>query len=76
MEQNSNCSTVSNGVSQGSVIGLVLFVIFINDLTEVTQSIAQMFTDDTKVFRSMVSKEDRTLLQRDIDQLAHWADTW
>ena len=35
-----------------------------------------MFADDTKVYRNIVSEEDGELLQRDIDQLAHWADTW
>ena len=48
----SNWSLVSSGVPK-DVIGLVPFIIFINALPELSQSIAQMFTDDTKVFRSM-----------------------
>ena len=72
----SDWSSVTSGIPQGSVIGPVLFVIFINDLPEVTQSIAQMFADDTKVFRSMVTDDDRELLQEDIDQLAKWANIW
>jgi hypothetical protein len=72
----SGWTPVTSGVPQGSVIGPVLFVIFINDLPEVTQSIAQMFADDTKVFRSMVTDDDRELLQEDIDQLAKWGNIW
>ena len=46
-------------------------MIFINDLPNVTHSIAKMVADKKKVFRSMISEEDRELLQRDIDQRTH-----
>lgn len=42
---------VTSGVPQGSVLGLSLFVIYINDLPNVIQSDAYLFVDDTKIFR-------------------------
>jgi len=47
----SNWTQVTNGIPQGSVLGPVLFVIFINDLSDVVQGFIEMFADDTKLFR-------------------------
>ena len=45
---NSDWAQVASGISQGSILGPVLFVMFINDLLEVVHSMAEMFADDTR----------------------------
>ena len=68
--------SVSSGVPQGSCLGPVLFVIFINDLPEVVDSLCQMYADDTKLFSSVQTLELRKQIQKDLDNLIDWADKW
>ncbi|KAK3790961.1 hypothetical protein RRG08_039822 [Elysia crispata] len=72
----SEWSPVTSGVPQGSILGPVLFVIFINDLPDVLNSWCQMYADDTKVSTTVDSKKESQVLQKDIDRLVEWADRW
>ena len=74
----SDWSRVISGVPQGSVLGPLLFVIFINDLDNCTEHISIMlkFADDTKLGNRSVTIEDRDKLQKCLDDLVVWADTW
>ena len=53
-----------------------MFVIFINDLPEVTHSMAQMFADDTKVYTEVNDIGAKEQLQNDIDNLVNWSNNW
>ena len=57
---------VKSGVPQGTVLGPILFVIYINDMPDVITSSCKIFADDKKIF-SMVSQD--STLQTDLDNL-------
>ena len=64
---------VTSGIPQGSILGPILFLIFINDLPECVNSVCNIFADDTKIYN--VSKENKTI-QEDLNSVLHWSYTW
>ena len=67
---------VLSGIPQGSVLGPILFLIYINDILERIHSDGLLFADDTKIFKCIKSRDDALSLQTDIDVLEQWSDTW
>ena len=72
----SDWSSVTSGVPQGSVLGPLLFIIYINDLPESVQSYTAIFADDTKLYRPIINAEDSNILQSDLDLLVEWCKVW
>ena len=69
---------VLSGVPQGSVLGPLLFLIFINDLDLAVEKIDMIkkFADDTKVGQIIINTKDKEKLQDMLTELCRWAETW
>ena len=67
---------VTSGVPQGSVLGPILFLHYINDLPTETHSHIRLFADDAILYREIKSNTDCTILQEDLNRLANWETKW
>ena len=67
---------VKSGIPQGSVLGHILFIIFINDMPDIIESTCQMFADDAKVFCKVNTNDDSMRLQDDLTRLSEWSKLW
>ena len=65
-----------SGVPQESVLGPLLFLIYINDLDDNITSNVLKFADDTEVFRKVNTDGDKQHLQNDLDRLVKWSEKW
>ena len=72
----SNWKSVLSGVPQGSVLGPILFLIYINNLDDDITSKVLKFADDTKVFRKIINDADGQHLQDDLNKLTEWSEKW
>ena len=69
---------VTSGIPQGSVLGPILFVLYINDLPDVIKhgSIPFLFADDTKIYHRINCTQDCEDLQEDIKAMQLWSEKW
>ena len=75
--QNSEWADVKAGVLQRSVLGPLLFLIYINDLPDGLTSSAKLFADDTSIFSTVKNvNESCEVLNADLLQISSWAYQW
>ena len=76
--EHSRKDPVLSGVPQGTVLGPLLFLLFVNDLPNCVSdgTRTRLFADDCLVYREIRSQEDRVQLQADLDALGAWSARW
>ncbi len=63
----------SSGFPQGSVLGPIIFVIYVNDINEVIDSYMNLFADDAKLMRRVENVNDSMVLQDDLIKINKWS---
>ena len=74
----SEWQNVTSGIPQGTVLGTLVFLLYINDLPDIIMSNIYMYADDTKlyIYRKIKSPEDLQILQNDLTKLCIWSKKW
>ena len=72
----SSCLTVTSGVPQWMVLGPLLFILCLYDLSEGISSQVRLLADDCMLCREINTLDDCQDLQRDIDTLCNWESKW
>ncbi len=72
-EEYSKCIDVMSGIPQGSVLGPVLFLLYMNDCLNGLSCDAVIFTGDVKIWRTIESSSDAQSLQNDVGYLSSWS---
>ena len=68
---------VTSGVPQGTVLGPILFLLYINNFYEyLSFSTLRLFADDSIIYKHIRSPDDSVKLQRDLDAAARWEQDW
>ena len=73
----SNKVPVTSGVPQGTVLGPILFLIYINDFADyIEHSTLRLFADDSIIYREIKNQNDAVLLQSDLEAAGRWEQDW
>lgn len=74
--QNSPYADVTSGVPQGSVLGPLLFLIYVNDIAQNLTCSVRLYADDCVIYREVKCEDDSLLLQSDLEKVMTWCDKW
>ena len=71
----STWKNVTSGIPQGSVLGPVLFLVFINDVPDILNVLIKLFADDAKLY-SIVTSDNDNRVQFSLNRAVDWANVW
>ena len=72
-DEKSEWREIKSGVPQGSVLAPIMFLIYVNDMTEGVSSYISLFADDAKLIRKIRNHKDCEELQNDINKIYEWS---
>ena len=72
--ESSKETSVDSGVTQGTVLGPIMFLCHINDLPDCVNSSVRLFADDCLLYRTIKKEEDHLTLQADLKHLEEWTN--
>nr|CAH8849371.1 unnamed protein product [Trichobilharzia regenti] len=72
----SGWKAVSSGVPQGTLLGPLLFLLYVDELPGILTSSSLLFADDIKIWKTVNNNDDRSVLHTDLDKLAEWSSLW
>ena len=67
---------VTSAIPEGSVLGPVLFLVFINDLPDVIEVLIKLFADDANIYAVVSNQIVETRVQNSLNCVAYWANIW
>ena len=68
--------SVLSGIPQGTVLGPLMFLLYVNNIAAGISSSLRLFADNCLLYRTIKSTEDSTILQKDLEMLSQWATVW
>ena len=74
--KSSSTANVTSDVPQGTLLGPLLFLVYINDIPERVKSQLRLFADDSYLYRTISGEQDTVHLQEDLDELIKWEKGW
>ena len=74
--ETSENESVTSGVPQGTVLGPIMFLMYINDIAAKTTSTIKLFADDGLLLRKINSTSDAETLQKDLNEIVAWSHKW
>ena len=75
-DEKSEWREVKSGVPQGSILAPIMFLIYVNDMTEGVCSYISLFADVAKLLRKIGNHKDCEELENDINKIYEWSKTW
>ena len=72
----SNYVEITSGVPQGSVLGPMLFIVYLSDINNAITSQIKLFSDDRLLYINIRSQNNKVILQNDLDTISIWAEKW
>jgi len=74
--ESSNAIPIKSGVPQGTVLGPLMFLVYINDINENNRSPVRLFADDCVIYKPITTLQDAKHLQENLQILSEWTKLW